>query len=58
MRLSIVMAVMYVMGRLGVWEPYLRFVEMILNVLDRVCEEEFGLPWQEEMYNMEAELDG
>ncbi len=34
MRLSIVMAVMYVMGRFGVWEPYLRFTQMVLDILD------------------------
>jgi len=40
------MAVMHVMGRLGIWEPYLIFVQKVLNVLDRACEEEFG--WDEE----------
>lgn len=55
MRLNVVMAVIYVMGRLGIWAPYLRFVQNFLNMLDKACEEEFGIPWQETLDDLEAE---
>jgi len=56
MRLSLVMAVMYVLGRLGLWSPYLRMVGDFLKLLDRACEEEFGLPWQEGLVDLEEGL--
>ncbi len=53
MRLSIVMAVMHVMGRLGLWAPYLHFVQSVLNLLDRACEEESGPMWDVGLYDVE-----
>jgi len=58
MRLSIVMAVMHVMGRLGLWAPYLHFVQSVLNLLDRACEEEWGPPPLEGLYDMEWGCEG
>ena len=54
MRLNVVMAVMYVMGRFGVWRPYLVFIDRVLNLLDTACEEEFGPMWQDSMPDMEV----
>ncbi len=54
MRLSIVMAVMCVMGRLGLWAPYLRLVDNTLKALDRACEEAFGdIFWDSGLYDVE-----
>lgn len=56
MRLSLVMAGMYVFGRLGLFKPYLHVIGGILRLLDNACEEEWGIPWQESLPNMEAEI--
>jgi len=53
LKLSIVMAVMHIMGRLGLWEPYLHFVQSVLNLLDRACEEEWGPLPLEGLYDIE-----
>ena len=34
------MSFMRVMGRIGIWKPYLTFIERILNYLDRAVEKE------------------
>lgn len=57
MRLSILMAVMYVMGRLGLWAPYTHFMQSVLNALDRACYEEFGPLWWEGLDDLEG-FDG
>lgn len=54
MRLNLVTAVMFVMGRLGIWEPYLHFVDSILKLLDNACYEEFGPLWWETMEDLES----
>ena len=54
MRLSLLMAVMYVMGRLGIWKPYLRFIEVFLSYLDNAVYEEIGPLWQESLFDLEA----
>jgi len=54
MRLSFVMSTMHVMGRLGLFKPYLLFIERILNILDVACEEEFGPLWQDSLDDLEA----
>ena len=53
MRLNIVMAVMHVIGRLGVWRPYLVFIDRFLKMLDQACEEEWGPLPLDEMEDME-----
>ena len=54
MRLSLLMAVMHVMGRLGIWGPYLRFIDMFLNYLDDVCYETWGnIWWDEGLFDVE-----
>ena len=53
MRLSILMAVMHVMGRLGLWDPYLHFIQTFLDLLDDAAYEEFGPLWDEGMYDIE-----
>jgi len=58
MRLGLLMAVMYVMGRLGLWAPYGRMVDMVLKLLNQACYEEWGPTWQESLDNLEAGLDG
>ncbi len=44
-KLGVVMAVMHVMGRLGLWAPYLHLVDNILKALDRACEEAWNYVW-------------
>ncbi len=44
-KLGVVMAVMHVMGRLGLWAPYLRLVDNTLKALDRACEEAWDYVW-------------
>lgn len=53
MKLSIVMATMHVMGRLGVWRPYLVFIDRVLKVLDQACEEEWGPLPLDGLYELE-----
>ena len=57
MRLSIVMAGMHVFGRLGLFKPYLHVIDSILRMLDTACEEEWGIPWQESLPDMEVGIN-
>ena len=56
-KLGIVMAVMHVMGRLGLWAPYLRMTQMVLNTLDRACEEAWDFVWWDiGLYDIEEKV--
>jgi len=58
MRLGLLMACMYVMGRLGLWAPYGRMVDMVLKLLDQACYEEWGPLWWEGLDDLEAGFYG
>lgn len=53
MKLSLLMAIMHVMGRLGLWKPYLWWIQKWIDYLDQACEEEFGPFWDEGLYDVE-----
>lgn len=48
------MAGMHVLGRLGFFKPYTFMIDRVLKMLDTACEEEWGVPWQESLPDMEA----
>ena len=56
MRLNLVMAGMHVLGRIGFFKPYTFMIDRVLKMLDTACEEEWGIPWQESLPDMELEM--